>query len=51
MYEQIFNDVMEDAPWVPLLYPEQLTVTSERVTGFYHHPAWLFDFASYGIEE
>jgi len=51
MYRQLFNDVMEDAPWVPIYYPEQLTVVSERVRNFFHHPAWIFDFGSYDIEE
>jgi peptide/nickel transport system substrate-binding protein len=51
MYRQLFNDVMDDAPWVPIIYPEQLTVVSERVTNFHYHPAWIFDFGAYDIEE
>lgn len=51
MYRQLFNQVMVDAPWAPILYPEQITVVSDRVTTFYHDPAWLFDFASYEITD
>jgi peptide/nickel transport system substrate-binding protein len=51
MYRQLFNDVMEDVPWVPIIYPEQLTVVSDRVTNFHYHPAWIFDFGTYDIEE
>jgi peptide/nickel transport system substrate-binding protein len=49
MYKDLFDRVMDDAPWVPILYPEQLTVVSDRVQGFFHHPAWIFDIASYGV--
>lgn len=50
-YRQLFDDLMLDAPWVPLYYVEQLTVVSDRVQGFFHHPAWTFDLAAYSLSQ
>jgi hypothetical protein len=42
---------MEDAPVVPLQFPNQDGLISERVTGFEeYHPVWLWDFAAIGVD-
>ncbi len=51
LYQDIQGTIMEAAPVVPLQFPTQDGLISERVTGFEeYHPVWLWDFASIGVE-
>jgi ABC-type transport system substrate-binding protein len=51
LYQDIQATIMEAAPIVPLQFPMQDGLISERVTGFdAYHPVWLWDFASIGVE-
>lgn len=51
LYQDIQSTIMEAAPVVPLQYPTQDGLISERVTGFEgYHPVWLWDFASIGVD-
>ncbi|MET0772923.1 MAG: ABC transporter substrate-binding protein [Candidatus Limnocylindrales bacterium] len=51
LYQDIQGTIMEAAPVVPLQFPTQDGLISERVTGFEeYHPVWLWDFATIGIE-
>lgn len=51
LYQDIQGTIMEAAPVVPLQFPMQDGLISERVTGFTeYHPVWLWDFASIGVE-
>ena len=51
LYQDIQDTIMEAAPVVPLQFPTQDGLISERVTGFEaYHPVWLWDFATIGIE-
>lgn len=51
LYQDIQSTIMEAAPVVPLQFPTQDGLISERVTGFEeYHPVWLWDFASIGVE-
>jgi ABC-type transport system substrate-binding protein len=51
LYQDIQDTIMEAAPVVPLQFPSQDGLISERVTGFEgYHPVWLWDFASIGVK-
>lgn len=50
-YRQLFNDIMVDAPWVPLTYPEVVTLVNPRVTTFSLHPVWSFDLARLAVTD
>ncbi len=51
LYQDIQSTIMAAAPVVPLQFPTQDSLISERVTGFEaYHPVWLWDFASIGVE-
>lgn len=51
LYQDIQSTIMEAAPIVPLQYPTQDGLISERVTGFEaYHPVWLWDFATIGVQ-
>ena len=51
LYQDIQGTIMEAAPVVPLQFPTQDGLISERVTGFQeYHPVWLWDFATIGVE-
>jgi peptide/nickel transport system substrate-binding protein/oligopeptide transport system substrate-binding protein len=51
LYQDIQATIMAAAPVVPLQFPTQDGLISERVTGFTeYHPVWLWDFASIGVE-
>jgi ABC-type transport system substrate-binding protein len=51
MYQELEQRVMEDAPWVPLVFPAIDTFISERVTDFAPHPVWFVDMAKYGVSD
>ncbi|MEZ4597002.1 MAG: ABC transporter substrate-binding protein [Chloroflexota bacterium] len=51
LYQDIQSTIMAAAPVVPLQFPTQDGLISERVTGFEeYHPVWLWDFATIGVE-
>lgn len=51
LYQDIQSTIMGAAPVVPLQFPTQDGLISERVTGFVeYHPVWLWDFASIGVD-
>ncbi len=51
LYQGIQGTIMGAAPVVPLQYPTQDGLISERVTGFdAYHPVWLWDFATIGVD-
>jgi oligopeptide transport system substrate-binding protein len=41
-YQAIQNDIMADAPWVPVYNQDWYTLVSKRVGGFEIHPVWLY---------
>lgn len=51
MYQELELQVMEDAPWVPVLFPAIDTFVSNRVTNFAPHPVWFVDLAKYGTTD
>lgn len=51
MYRQLELQVMEDAPWVPVMFPSIDTFISERITNFSSHPVWFVDLAKYGTTD
>ena len=51
MYQQLELQVMEDAPWVPVMFPAVDTFISDRVTNFAPHPVWFVDLAKYGTTD
>lgn len=51
MYQQLEQQVMEDAPWVPIVYPSIDTFISDRITNFVPHPVWFVDLAKYGTTD
>lgn len=51
MYQELELMVMEEAPWVPLLFPAIDTFISERVQSFEPHPVWLVDLAKYPVTD
>jgi ABC-type transport system substrate-binding protein len=51
LYQDIQTTIMDAAPVVPLMYPNQDGLISARVTGLEeYHPVWLWDFAAIGVE-
>lgn len=50
-YQDLELRIMEDAPWVPIIFPLTDTFLSSRVTDFAPHPVWFIDLARYGAEE
>jgi ABC-type transport system substrate-binding protein len=51
LYQDIQDTIMAAAPIVPLQYPTQDGLISERVTGFEgYHPVWLWDFPAIGVD-
>jgi len=51
MYRELELQVMEDAPWVPVMFPAIDTFVSDRVTDFAPHPVWFVDLAKYGTTD
>lgn len=49
LYQELELRVMEDAPWIPLVFPSIDTFLSERVTNFAPHPVWFLDLVKYGV--
>lgn len=41
-YQAIQKAIMADAPWVPLINEDWVTLESKRVGGFVIHPVWLY---------
>ncbi len=41
-YQAIQNQIMTDAPWVPLYFQEHYTLVGKRVGGFTIHPVYLY---------
>jgi len=41
-YQAIQKAIMADAPWVPLIHEDWVTLESKRVGGFVIHPVWLY---------
>jgi peptide/nickel transport system substrate-binding protein/oligopeptide transport system substrate-binding protein len=41
-YQAIQNDIMADAPWVPIYHQDWYTLVSKKVGGFEIHPVWLY---------
>lgn len=52
LYQDIQTQLMADAPWAPLLFPEWVILRSERVPGFEHiHPVWFYQLHEYVVVE
>ena len=49
LYQELELRVMEDAPWIPIIFPSVDTFLSDRVTDFAPHPVWFVDLARYGV--
>jgi ABC-type transport system substrate-binding protein/DNA-binding SARP family transcriptional activator len=41
LWSQIDTELVDQAPWVPLYTPQQLTVLSRRVGNYQFHPFWV----------
>jgi oligopeptide transport system substrate-binding protein len=41
-YQAIQNEIMADAPWVPIFHQDWYTLVSKKVGGFEIHPVWLY---------
>jgi ABC-type transport system substrate-binding protein len=50
-YRDLFNRIMDDAPWVPIYHPDIVTLVNPRVTTFVLHPVWTFDLARLAVTE
>ncbi len=50
-YRDVFNQIMDDVPWVPIFHPEAVTLVNPRVTTFSLHPVWTFDLARYAVTQ
>ena len=48
-YQAIQNQIMADAPWVPIWHQEWYTLLSPRVQTFYLHPVWYYDLGNYSV--
>jgi ABC-type transport system substrate-binding protein len=51
LFGQMQQEIMAQAPAVPLYQPNVNTVYSKRVEGFSLHPVWIFDFLDYSIKQ
>jgi oligopeptide transport system substrate-binding protein len=51
LFDQIQQEIMADAPAVPLYQPNVNSVYSKRTHGFYLHPVWIFDFLDYSLSQ
>jgi ABC-type transport system substrate-binding protein len=51
LFDQMQQEIMAQAPAVPLYQPNVNTVYSKRVQGFYLHPVWIFDFLDYSLKQ
>lgn len=40
-YTKIQEEIMKDAPWVPLYTPVRYSIVQPWVKGFYMHPVWM----------
>ena len=49
--DELQQEIMAQAPAVPLYQPNVNTVYSKRVQGFYLHPVWIFDFLDYSLKQ
>jgi len=50
LYHRIEQTIVDDAPWVPLFTPVNVSFVAPRVTRFYMNPIWYaFDFAYYQV--
>jgi peptide/nickel transport system substrate-binding protein/oligopeptide transport system substrate-binding protein len=51
LYQAIEQQIMADAPWVPLTFPLVSSLKSERLQGFDRiHPVYWWDFWNYSVE-
>jgi ABC-type transport system substrate-binding protein len=50
-FQEIQRRLMEASPVVPIDHQETVVVVAGRVTNFFLHPVWTFDFASYGLSQ
>jgi ABC-type transport system substrate-binding protein len=50
-YRQVFTQIMEDVPWVPLYHPEVVTLVNPRVTTFVLHPVWTLDLTRLAVTD
>jgi len=41
-YQEIQDQIMADAPWVPIYHQDWYTLVGKRVGGFEIHPVWLY---------
>ena len=48
-FDQMQQEIMAQAPAVPLYQPKVNTVFSKRIGGGYLHPVWIFDYLDYYI--
>jgi peptide/nickel transport system substrate-binding protein/oligopeptide transport system substrate-binding protein len=48
-YKEVFNRIMDDVPWVPIVHPEVVTLVNPRVTTFVLHPVWTFDLTRLAV--
>ena len=51
LFGQMQQEIMAQAPAVPLYQPNVNSVYSKRVQGFYLHPVWIFDFLDYSLKQ
>jgi len=51
LFSKMQEQIMADAPAVPLYQNKWLTMFSQRTEGGYMHPVWIFDFAHYWIKQ
>lgn len=50
-YREVQRLVMEDALWVPMFFPRETHLTSERLEGEYLHPVWFWEIVDYSLSE
>jgi peptide/nickel transport system substrate-binding protein len=51
-YQAIQQDIMAEAPWVPLIFPRWTLVRSERIPSFTSlHPVWYWELAEIPVVE
>jgi ABC-type transport system substrate-binding protein len=52
LYHRVEQLIINDAPWVPLYTPDDVTLISPRVTKFWINPSYgAFDFAYYQVSK
>ena len=50
LYDQAEEQIVADAPVVPLYYPLAVQFHAPRVTGYRLHPIWAFELSTVGLK-